>query len=341
MITSKLSLDNQLYIEEAAKPEITQDQLLIKVLSCAICGSDLKITKAGNQRIKEDRTIGHEISGEVVEVGKNILNFKIGDTVSIGADLPCLNCSFCDAGQVNLCSTNLAVGYQFDGGLSQYMIVNEYILKEGPIAKFQNISSDLACLAEPLACAINGVSKSMACFTVGMPKSALIFGGGPMGIFLSEYLNFKGVKEISIIEQNQERVNFISSNTNFNVHKSSENLKRKFDLIFTACPARETHSLSLKLVNTAGVINFFGGLPAGSNPLELDSNSIHYSEIVLMGTHGSNPLQHKEALELIESNKLDLQYMITHKFSLDNIQDAFDVARSGVGQKIIINPNEK
>ena len=97
----------------------------------------------------------------------------------------------------------------------------------------------------------------------------------------------------------------------------------------------------MKLVNTAGVINFFGGLPAGSNPLELDSNSIHYSEIVLMGTHGSNPLQHKEALELIESNKLDLQYMITHKFSLDNIQDAFDVARSGVGQKIIINPNEK
>ena len=341
MITSKLSLDHELYIEEAAKPTITKNQLLIKVLSCAICGSDLKITKAGNQRIKEDRTIGHEISGEVVEVGNNVINFEIGDKVSIGADLPCLNCSFCDTGQVNLCSTNLAVGYQFDGGLSQFMVVNEYILKKGPIAKFKNISSDLACLAEPLACAINGVSKSMACFTIGTPQSALIFGGGPMGIFLSEYLYFKGVKEIFIIEQNKERVNFISSNTNFSVYQSIENIEKKFDLIFTACPALETHSLSFKFINTAGVINFFGGLPAGSNPLELDSNFIHYSEAVLMGTHGSNPLQHKEALELIESNKLDLQYMITHKFSLDNLQEAFDVARSGVGQKIIINPNEK
>jgi len=341
MITTKLSLDNQLYIQEVEKPEITENQLLLKVLSCAICGSDLKISKSGNQRIQEDRTIGHEISGEIVEIGKNVANFNIGDKVSIGADLPCLDCEFCNSGQVNLCNTNLAVGYQFDGGLSQYMIVNEHILNHGPIAKFKNISSDLACLAEPLACAINGVRKSMACYTIGIPSCALIFGGGPMGILISEYLHFRGINEVFIIEQNQERVNFITKNTNFSVLKSIEDLKQKFDLIFTACPAVETHSLALKLVNTAGVINFFGGLPAGSDPLKLDSNSLHYSESVLMGTHGSTPKQHKEALELIESNNIDLQYMITHKFNLNSIKEAFDVARSGIGQKIIINPNEK
>ena len=341
MITSKLSLNNKFYIEEVAKPEITSNQLLIKVLSCAICGSDLKISKFGNSRIKEDRTIGHEISGEIIEIGKNVSNFNIGDKVSIGADLPCLDCNFCNAGQVNLCSTNLAIGYQFDGGLSQFMIVNEHILQDGPIAKFKDISPDLACLAEPLACAINGVTKSMACYTIGLPDSALIFGGGPMGILLSEYLKFRGINEIVIIEQNDERVKFISSHTNFKVHTTINALEQKFDLIFTACPAHETHSLALDLINSAGVINFFGGLPAGSHPLQLDSNALHYSESVLMGTHGSNPVQHQEALELIESNKIQLEYMITHKFNLNDIQKAFDVARSGVGQKIIINPNAK
>jgi|TARA_B110000438_G_scaffold124269_1_gene121123 L-iditol 2-dehydrogenase len=340
MITSKLSLNNEFYIEEVLAPQIDQNQLLIKVLSCAICGSDLKISKYGNKRITEDRTIGHEVSGEIVELGDHISDFKIGDKVSIGADLPCLNCKFCNSGQVNLCETNLAVGYQFDGGLAQYMIVNEHILENGPIAKFTNISSDLACLAEPLACAINGVRKSMVCFTSGMPSSALIFGGGPMGILLAEYLNFQGVAEIFIIEQNEERVVFIDSNTDFKVFQSSEHLQQKFDLIFTACPAIETHSLALKLINTSGVINFFGGLPAGSNPIQLDSNSLHYAESVLMGTHGSTPAQHKEALELIESNNINLQYMITHKFNLNEIEMAFDVARSGVGQKIIVNPNE-
>jgi len=340
MISSKLSIDNKFYIAEVDRPQINDNQLLIKVLSCAICGSDLKISKFGNPRITEDRTIGHEISGQIVEIGKNISQFQIGDKVSIGADLPCLECDLCNSGQVNLCNTNLAVGYQFDGGLSQYMVVNEYILMNGPIAKYKGISSDLACLAEPLACAINGVEKSLACYTTGKPNSALVFGGGPMGVLLSEYLFYKGVNDINIIEQNTKRVEFLSNNTNFKVFKSSESFQKKFDLIFTACPALETHTLALDLINVAGVINFFGGLPADSKPLQLFSNSLHYSESVLMGTHGSTPAQHKQALELIESNKIDLQYMITHKFSLKYLEKAFDIARSGAGQKIIINPNE-
>jgi len=340
MIASKLSLKNEFYIEELGIPDITENQLLIKVLSCAICGSDLKISQHGNPRIKEDRTIGHEISGEVIEVGGNVSQFSIGDKVSIGADLPCLECDFCNSGQVNLCKTNLAVGYQFDGGLSQYMIVNEHILQNGPIAKFSKINSDLACLAEPLGCAINGVDKSMACFTAGEPSSALIFGGGPMGILLSEYLNYQGIKEIFIVEENEIRINFIKLNTNFNVLLTIDGLEKKFDLIFTACPAVETHFSALKLIDTSGVINFFGGLPPGSIPLELDSNSLHYSESVLMGTHGSTPAQHKKALKLIELNNIDLQYMITHKFNLNEIDKAFEVARSGIGQKIIVNPNE-
>ena len=339
MIVSKLSTSNKFYFTESKIPSIKDDELLIKVLSCAICGSDLKISLSGNSRIKEDRTIGHEISGEIVKIGKSISKFNVGDKVSIGADLPCHKCEKCKSGNVNLCNKNLALGYQFDGGFAQYMIANEYVLNDGPIQKYSKISSDLACLAEPLACAINGVHKSLSCFTIGSPASALIFGGGPMGIMLAEYLYFSGVSDIIISEQNEQRLDFIKSKTKF-IPAKLPSKDRKFDLIFTACPSIEAQKQSLNLINVAGVINFFGGLIKDSSKLNIDSNFLHYSEAVLLGTHGSNPSQHREAIELLEKKKIDLNYLITHKFNLINLEKAFHVARSGLGQKIIINPHD-
>lgn len=341
MITSKLSLDHKFYLQDIPIPKINQNELLIKVMSCAICGSDLKISSFGNPRINQDRTIGHEVSGEIVKVGENISEFKVRDKVSIGADLPCNNCEYCISGHVNLCKTNLAIGYQFEGGLSQYMVVNEHVLRNGPIQKYHNIDSDIACLAEPLACAINGVEKSFRCFSISTPSSALIFGGGPMGILLAEYLHYKNVQEIVIIEKNKKRLSFISSHTKYQAYEYSEKVSGKFDLIFTACPAIETHLLSLDLIDTAGVINFFGGLPSSESSIDLNSNFIHYSEAVLTGTHGSTPAQHKLALSLLENQKINLDFLITHKFKLEKIHEAFEIAKSGVGQKIIINPNEQ
>ena len=340
MITSKLKLNNELVIEECEIPTIKEDEVLIKVLSCAICGSDLKITKAGNQRIKEDRTIGHEIAGEIVSAGKDVKGFNVGEKISIGADLPCHECKLCRKGHVNLCKKNLAIGYQFDGGFSQYMVVNKFVLKDGPISKYFKIESDLACLAEPLACAINGVDKSLKCFSLGEPKNALIFGGGPMGLLIAEYLKFKDIQDILIVEPNRDRELFIKENTEFNSVSNISSFEEKFNLVFTACPVFETHRLSLKLVSPSGVINFFGGLPVDSDNLNLSSNEIHYQEIVLMGTHGSTPLFHAEALDLIEKEIINLKYLITHKFSLNDIEVAFETARSGEGQKVIINPNE-
>ncbi len=340
MITTKLHLDNSITVEEADLPKISKSEILIKVLSCAICGSDLKITRFGNKRITESRTIGHEISGEIIEIGSNVNNYKIGDLVSVGADLPCLDCELCKIGAVNLCKKNYALGYQFDGGLTQYMTLNEHVINDGPIAKYKKISSDTACLAEPLACAINGVEKALRCFTVGSPQNSLIFGGGPMGILIAEYLLSKDIDDITFIEMNELRIKFIENNTSFSVKKNL-NTNTKYDLIFTACPAVETHKSALNAINTSGVINFFGGLPPESGTIQLNSNDIHYNETVLIGTHGSTPPQHAKALKLLESGKIKIDYLITHKFNLSNINKALDTARTGQGQKIVVNPNEQ
>jgi L-iditol 2-dehydrogenase len=199
MIKSILTLDKKLIVRNVEIPFVKSDEILLKVLSCAICGSDLKIVENGNKRIVEERTIGHEIAGEVSILGSKINNYNVGDKVSLSADLPCNECSYCVSGRVNLCNKNFAVGYQFDGGFSQYMILNKFILNNGPIKKFSKITPDEACLAEPLACAINGVEKSIQCFSLDNPSNALVYGGGPIGLLIAEYLYYRNIKYIVII----------------------------------------------------------------------------------------------------------------------------------------------
>jgi len=332
-----LNPGNPFAIEDVEKKAISNNDILLRVESCAICGSDLKIARFGNSRIDTKRTIGHEISGIIEEIGSNVKGYNIGEKVSIGADLPCNQCELCLNGDANKCETNFAIGYQFDGGFAEYVILNQHILNEGPIQKFNNASFDLACLAEPLACAINGVEKSLSCYQNKNINSILIFGGGPMGILLAEYLAFLGNEDIYIAEPQEFRSNFIREHTTFKpYHESQSDIK--FDLIFTACPVVETHISAINLIAKSGVINFFGGLPQGSQKVDLNTNHIHYNEIVLTGSHGSAPRHHKEAMRIIEENFIDLEYLITHKFKLEQINQAFDLAYSGMAQKIIINP---
>ncbi len=332
-----LNVGNLFTVREIDSLKISNDEVLLKVRSCAICGSDLKIAKFGNSRIVENRIIGHEISGVIEDIGKNVKGFQIGDKVSIGADLPCHNCEYCKHGNVNNCSENLAIGYQFDGGFSEYIVLNKHVLIDGPIHKFKNATFEQACLAEPLACAINGVRKSLACLSDTNSKKCLIFGGGPMGLMIAEYLSHLSNDEIFFSEPNEFRRNFIRENTLFKIFEINENF-REFDLIFTACPVKETHITALDLVKKSGVINFFGGLPKDAGGLMLDTNLVHYNEIVLTGSHGSTPRLHKEALELIEKGMINLEYLITNIFNLQDINKAFELAFSGNAQKIILRP---
>ena len=147
-----------LIIEEKYIPKIGNNQMLIEVQSCGICGSDIKILNHGNPRLSSGRIMGHEISGKVVDVGDMLDGFKIGDKVSIGADIPCKECQSCKS-KKSKCIMDLAYGHELDGGFSQYMVLDSVHIKNGPIEKFKNIDYDIASLAEPLACCLNGYEK--------------------------------------------------------------------------------------------------------------------------------------------------------------------------------------
>ncbi len=343
--------EKNIKVKEIEDPKINNDTVLLKINGCAICGSDIRTFNFGNKRVNTPKILGHEISGVIVDKGKNVINYEVGDRISVGADIPCNNCIYCNSNKPNNCKKNLAIGYQIEGGFAEYISLGPEVWKGGPFKRINtNIDLDLCALAEPLACCLNGYEKINK--TNIKNETVLIFGAGPIGIMLGLLAkNIYKARNIIFLEKNPNRISFAKSfgfeNTYiYNEHNIIDivkgcNNKNLVDIIFTACSFVETHVQSLKILEVGGQINFFGGLPYNSQNLDLDSNVLHYKEQTLTGSHGSTPKQHAFALSLIEENKIDLSNLITKQLSLEEIQQAFQLAQNGSEGKIIIKPSIK
>lgn len=336
---------DKITVKEIETPKITDDSLLLKVRACAVCGSDIRIYHYGNPRVKYPQIIGHEIAGDVVEVGSRVKRFKPGDRVAIGADVPCGECSFCRDGIGNNCPINYAMGYQFAGGFAEYILVDPLVINYGPIHKIpDNLSYDEATLAEPLACCINGLELSW----VSLGDIVVVIGAGPVGCMLAELAKVMGARKTIISQRSKVRLEMAKSyDIDVVISASEEDFTQRVleetdgmgaDVILTAASTLEAQAQAIPVVKKRGRINLFAGLPKGTPPLSLDSNLLHYKEAYLFGSHGSTPRHHRMALELLSSGRIQAKKYISHNFSLDQIMEAFNTVESRQGMKVIVNP---
>jgi L-iditol 2-dehydrogenase len=336
----------KLEIELVPVPQVLPGSALIKVEACAVCGSDIRIFREGNPRISPPRIIGHEVSGQVVAVGQGVTRIKPGDRIAVGADVPCGECDHCLNGRGNCCDTNFAIGYQFDGGYAQYLRLDPVVVEHGPISLIRtDISFDAAALAEPLACCINGYEVALA-----RPGcSVAVFGAGPIGLMLG--LLGQGryqASQVLIVEPSEARRAQAESLGLRTIDPGAVDpvtaiidatAGRGADVLFTACPAVETHEQAIAAVAKRGVVNLFGGLAKSARPITFLSNHLHYREAYVTGSHGSTPAHHREALELIESGSIDAARLVTRTIKLDDLAEGLEIARSGTEIKVIVRPN--
>ena len=319
-------------------PEIDEDELLIKVKGCYICGSDLKTIKFGNTRVDNNRIMGHEISGTVYNVGKKVNKFKIGENVALGADFPCLDCEMCRNNNFSKCLKHLALGHEIDGGFSEYLILPGSFVKKGPLVKInKDVPLDLAALAEPVACCLRSIKKHHYKKNL---SSISVIGGGPIGAILSTILSIKFPStKLNIFEPNTKRRNLLISKHIGNFWYKNTNLFENNtggDLIFVACSVLEAQQEALRIVNIGGTVCLFGGINKSVNYPVLDSNSIHYKELCVYGTTGSDKQDVSEAMKLITQNQALFKRVFSEKFSLFDIKKAFEEANKGTKLKIFI-----
>ncbi|MCA5962213.1 alcohol dehydrogenase catalytic domain-containing protein [Blautia sp. RD014234] len=185
------------------KPQIGDNDILLEMKKAAICGTDMRILAGTKTKgVRYPSAIGHEMCGVISEVGKNVSGFQAGDKVSIANAIPCGSCPACLAGRENACMNRKAVGYEFDGGFEEYVLIPEIAIKSGNVIKLpDHVSFTAGALIEPLACCIRGLKNA----GTGFNDTVLIVGAGPIGLMHMQLSRIAGAKQAIVSEPNEMR----------------------------------------------------------------------------------------------------------------------------------------
>lgn len=335
-----------LEMEDVSRPTPSPEEILIKVKACSICGTDIRVYHHGHKHMRFPRITGHELSGEIVEIGKRVEGYKLGEKVAVAPAIPCGRCYYCRRGMQSMCINLTAIGYHYDGGFAEFMIVPENAVLNGCVNPIPPaLSFEEAALAEPLACAINGQQLSQ----IGLGDTVVVVGAGPLGCIHLQLAKVKGASRTILVELSRERIDFAKKLgfPDIVVNPSSENAIQRIkeetkgrgaDRIIVSCPSGKAQEESVSMVAPRGIINFFGGLPLDDPFIRFNSNLIHYGEFYVVGTHGSAPYHNELALNLISQGKIRVKELISHRLPLERLEEGLALAESKKGMKVLINP---
>ena len=335
-----------LEVIDVETPSAGPGELKIRVESCATCGTDAKIFGHGHPRLEPPQIIGHEIAGEIIEVGTATSGYTIGDRVQIIAAVPCEECWACKAGKQGICINQTSMGYQYAGGFAEEMIVPASVLKAKGVNKIPgNLSFDEASVTEPLACVLN----AQRLIHVGEGDTVLVMGAGPIGCLHVRLARALGAKKVMLADINGGRLH-LSANVvkpDRAIDMSSEDLATVVleetdgigpSVVITAAPSGQAQEQAIAMAAPGGRVSFFGGLPKDKPLITVDSNVVHYKELILAGANGSSPEQNAEALALIASGAVPVADLISHRLPLSQVEDAINAVTSGEAIKVVIKP---
>lgn len=332
--------DSKVVIEDIEKPNLGKGDILVQMHACGICGSDVEkvFGKYGQPSMK----LGHEPSGIISEVGQNVTGLKKGDRVFVHHHVPCYTCHYCLHGNETMCEkyyeTNLS-----PCGLSEQFVVPSWNVEHGGVLKIpDSVSFEEAAMIEPLACCVRAWTK----FSFQKGDSIAIFGVGATGMIHVMLAQANDFGKIFCFDVNDFRLDFAKKFGITEAFKSNDNSAKKkvlektdgrgVDIAIIATGNLQALLDSIDYVRRGGWIVLFG-VPSKGATLTLDMSVIYSKEITLVTSYAASDIDTKEALKLIETAKVPVGKLITHRYSIFDSQKAFDHARSGEkAMKIII-----
>ncbi|MFD1415347.1 zinc-binding dehydrogenase [Oceanobacillus jeddahense] len=334
-------------VDDIPVPEINDNELLIKIDSCTICGSDFRNIAAGGSAHGMDlpRVMGHEIASTIVKVGENWKDeYEVGEHIIVAAVSPCGKCELCLEGYENQCLDKQATAYNYDGGFAEYMRVPERSIRSGNVLKVSSDKLQQVALSEPLSCAINGQEIA----EVKLGDSVLIVGCGPMGLFHIQLAKLNGAKQIIASDFDKNRLEIAKqhgADITFSPQEEDPTEKIKevtnglgVNVVIVAVPVPEIVNDALQWVRRRGRINVFGGMPKQRPEATLDLNIIHYNEITITGTSDSTARQLSIAADLISTGRIETDFMISKVVDLEEARDILVAGPQPEHIKIVVKP---
>lgn len=336
-----------LRVEQVPRPQIADDEVLIKVSAANICGTDLRIYKGGHRQYPEGtvRIPGHEVVGRIAEIGSRVRGYALGQRVFVAPNMGRSYDRHTISGNNNMDPHFEAIGINRDGAFAEYMCVPALAIHQGNVmAITDDLDSAEAACVEPLACVLRGQNA----INVHSGDIVVIMGAGPIGIMHIMMAKLRGAARIITSEPNAHRreqalhfgadrvVDSTSGELSQVVMDDSHG--RGADVVITAAPAKAAQETAIDIAAIGGRINFFGGLAKHDPYIQLNSNTVHYRELLVTGTTACSTYDCLQALELVAAKRLDLSNLVTSRFPLQEANTAFAAAADGTNLRVALQP---
>ncbi|MDP2858140.1 MAG: alcohol dehydrogenase catalytic domain-containing protein [Bacillota bacterium] len=328
-------------VREVSIPACPEGGLLTRVRLCAICGSDLRTLVYGPS--DGSRIYGHESVLEVVEVGKGVRGFGVGDRVML-CPVTCGRCEMCRSSAHHLCLRKEQVRTSTQGGFAELVLIGAEALSGDFVIKIPDRLDDAgATVIEPLACVLNGNEK----ISTGPGKTVAIIGAGTVGNLHLQVAKLRGARAVIMVDLLAQR---LAANTLFGpdvlvdasssdpVGRVSEATGGGASVVIVACVSGKAQAQALQMAARQGEVLFFAALPGNSPGVPLNTNLIHYKELKVMGARSASRRHFDLALDLVMQGRVSVAPLITHILPLAEIAQGFELMRSGAAMRVALKP---
>ena len=336
----------QFGVEDVPIPDVPDGGMLLKVIACGLCGSDLRTLRSGHRKVTFPWIIGHELCAEVVALGSGYQGpWQENELLAVGPLVYCGECDYCKTDRYELCDNYTEIAQKWPGAFAEYIAIPEASVKRGTIQVVpEGLDPAFAAITEPVSSCVNAQEKG----EVGSGSTVAIIGAGPVGCIHASLARTNGASRVFIADISKDRLdlaNVFDPDAIIDVNRSDlvEDIHRRTkgkgaDVVITATSAPEAPVQAVRMAAKGGRILLFGGLSKKISPPAIDLNLVHYNALHLMGTTIFAPRHNQIALDLIASGKVPADKLITHRFKLIDFRDGAMMALGGKVLKAVFMP---
>ena len=329
-------------IVDMPKPEIGEDEFLLKVMASGICGSDVtewyRVPKA-------PVILGHEATGTIERTGDKVKKFKVGDRVFVSHHVPCNKCRYCLKDHHTACETLHTSNY-YPGGFAQYVRIPRINVEQGTYKLSSEMSYEEGTFIEPLACVVR--SQRLAGIT--KDSTLLIIGSGLSGLLHLRLAKLRGIQKILAVDVNPYRLEkavqfganyIIDAKENVPERLKENNEGRLADQVVVCTGASKAASTALECVDKGGTILFFA-VPDPTVRIPLPITRFWRNEITIKTSYGAAPTDLNEAFSILAQKRIAVADMITHRLSLRQAAEGFRLTtEADKSLKVILEPSSE